>query len=69
MLAAADGVDPDYVAAVEPGSFAEQIPAHADAVLLLVAARVQGTRLIDNILVRVSGDRRRLGGAGNGGGG
>jgi pantoate--beta-alanine ligase len=69
VLAAADGVDPDYVAAVEPGSFAEQIPADADAVLLLVAARVQGTRLIDNILVRVSGDRRRHGGAGNGGGG
>jgi pantoate--beta-alanine ligase len=68
VLDSAPGVDPEYVAAVEPGSFADPIPADAAAVLLVVAARVGGTRLIDNTLVRLPGAGGDPGGTGHGGG-
>ncbi|HEX2056768.1 MAG TPA: pantoate--beta-alanine ligase [Actinomycetota bacterium] len=44
------GVEPDYAAAVDPYSF--EAPAGGAPVLLAVAARVGGTRLIDNVLVQ-----------------
>ncbi|MFN2588328.1 MAG: pantoate--beta-alanine ligase [Actinomycetota bacterium] len=48
-LAAAPGIELDYAAAVDPYTF--EPPAEAGPVLLAVAARVGGTRLIDNVLV------------------
>ncbi|MDQ4125404.1 MAG: pantoate--beta-alanine ligase [Actinomycetota bacterium] len=50
VLDAAEGVEPDYAAAVDPYSFGS--PAGDGPVLLAVAARVGRTRLIDNVLVR-----------------
>ncbi|HEX2195504.1 MAG TPA: pantoate--beta-alanine ligase [Actinomycetota bacterium] len=52
VLDEADGVEPDYAAAVDPYSFGA--PADGGPVLLAVAARVGGTRLIDNVLVHRS---------------
>lgn len=51
VLAAEAGVTIEYVAAVDPVTFQ---PAPALPVLLLVAARVGRTRLIDNLLVGTS---------------
>ena len=50
-LRAGSGVDPAYAVAVDPVTFAE--PKRAGPVLLLVAARVGMTRLIDNLLVEL----------------
>ncbi|HYP23742.1 MAG TPA: pantoate--beta-alanine ligase [Actinomycetota bacterium] len=50
VLDGADGVEPDYAAAVDPYSFGA--PTGDGPVLLAVAARVGRTRLIDNVLVR-----------------
>jgi pantoate--beta-alanine ligase len=49
-------VDVDYVALVDPGTFAEVgDDARGDA-LLLLAARVGATRLIDNTTLRLGED-------------
>ena len=50
VLEGAEGVEPDYVAAVDPYTF--EAPAEGGALLLAVAARVGGTRLIDNVLLQ-----------------
>ena len=47
LLAAAPGVDPDYLERVDSGTF--EVDPEGD--LLVVAARVGGTRLIDNLLL------------------
>jgi pantoate--beta-alanine ligase len=58
MLAAAraelesrDGVEPDYLVAVDPTTFRPVADRYRGPALVLVAARVGGTRLIDNALV------------------
>ncbi|HEV7624251.1 MAG TPA: pantoate--beta-alanine ligase [Amnibacterium sp.] len=58
MLAAAraefdgrDGVVPDYLVAVDPATFQPVDDRYRGPALVLVAARVGGTRLIDNALV------------------
>ncbi len=63
-LAAQPGVEPDYVALVDPQTFGEDLDASAEdgRALLLVAARVGGTRLIDNATIEgVSGAQRAVG--------
>jgi len=47
VLAAQPGVEPDYARAVDPHSF--KAPKDESPVLLVVAARVGGARLIDNL--------------------
>ena len=47
ILAAQQGVEPDYARAVDPHSF--KAPKDEGPVLLVVAARVGGARLIDNL--------------------
>jgi pantoate--beta-alanine ligase len=53
LLEAAGAVDPpldlDYLTLADPHSFAEVGPEHSGPALLLAAARIGGTRLIDNI--------------------
>jgi pantoate--beta-alanine ligase len=49
ILAAEDGVTPDYAVAVDPDHMGEPRP--GEPVLLAVAARVGATRLIDNVVV------------------
>jgi len=49
-LSAADGLVPEYAAAIDPDDFT---PARGPRVLLAVAARVGPARLIDNILVEL----------------
>ncbi len=52
VLSAQPGVEADYVALVDPRTFSEDLGGTVDGTaLLLVAARVGGTRLIDNLLV------------------
>jgi pantoate--beta-alanine ligase len=60
MLAAAraeldgrEGIAPDYVVAVDPATFQPVPDRYRGPALVLVAARVGGTRLIDNELVTV----------------
>jgi pantoate--beta-alanine ligase len=48
--AALDGVEPEYLAAVDPDSF-QPVRAFDGQVLVAVAARIGATRLIDNALV------------------
>jgi pantoate--beta-alanine ligase len=48
-----DGVQPDYLAAVDPATFQPVEDRYRGPALVLVAARVGGTRLIDNALVPV----------------
>lgn len=43
----APGLDWDYAAAVDPATFADAGPEHRGPVLVLLAARVEGTRLLD----------------------
>ena len=50
VLGAAGGVDRDYAAAVDPYTFGS--PRQGEPLLLAVAARVGGTRLIDNVLLQ-----------------
>jgi pantoate--beta-alanine ligase len=50
LLAAVDGVEPDYVALVDPGSFEPAKQAEPGQVLA-TAARVGRTRLIDNVIL------------------
>jgi pantoate--beta-alanine ligase len=49
---AAHAVEPDYVAVVDPDSFA-MVETARGRVLMAVAARVGATRLIDNLLIEV----------------
>jgi pantoate--beta-alanine ligase len=49
--AAMDGVEPEYVALVDPESF-QPVPVVDGRVLVALAARVGATRLIDNIIVQ-----------------
>jgi pantoate--beta-alanine ligase len=49
----ARGVEPEYVALVDPDSFAEVKTARDRVLLMAVAARVGATRLIDNFLIDV----------------
>ncbi|HEY5017355.1 MAG TPA: pantoate--beta-alanine ligase [Streptosporangiaceae bacterium] len=55
LLDAANAADPplelDYLTLVDPATFAEVSPEHAGPALLLVAARVGTTRLIDNTML------------------
>ncbi|WP_461031085.1 pantoate--beta-alanine ligase, partial [Streptomyces sparsus] len=52
VLTAAAGLDVDYLALVDPVDFTEAGDDHRGDALLAVAARVGGTRLIDNIRLR-----------------
>jgi pantoate--beta-alanine ligase len=47
-LSEVDGIDPDYARVVDPDTFEEASPDHA---LAIVAARLGGVRLIDNLLL------------------
>jgi pantoate--beta-alanine ligase len=49
----ARGVEPEYVALVDPDSFAPDQTAQDGVLLMAVAARVGATRLIDNLLIDV----------------
>lgn len=49
-------VVPDYLALVEPETFTPPPPGYSGPALLLVAARVGTTRLIDNIPVTLAGE-------------
>lgn len=51
VLAAEPGVTPDYVALVDADTMTDVAPDHAGPALLALAARVGGTRLIDNTMV------------------
>ena len=53
VIGAERGLVVDYVALVDPGSGEDVSPDHRGPALLAVAARVGGTRLIDNVLVDV----------------
>ena len=48
MLAAEPGVEVDYLSIVQPGSLADIAADYTGPALILVAARVGTTRLIDN---------------------
>lgn len=48
-LDTADGVAVDYLALIDPADFTEAASGHTGPTVLAVAARVGGTRLIDNI--------------------
>ncbi len=50
-------VELDYLALVDPDSFAEVSPDHDGQALLLVAAKVGVTRLIDNMTLKLPGRR------------
>lgn len=50
VLREAEGAELDYAAAVDPYTF--EAPVEGAPVLLAVAARVEGTRLIDNVLLQ-----------------
>ncbi|HWJ84637.1 MAG TPA: pantoate--beta-alanine ligase [Cellulomonas sp.] len=52
------GLDVDYVALVDPDTFAEVPDDHAGEALLLLAARVGSTRLIDNTALVLGAHRR-----------
>ncbi|MGH3329631.1 MAG: pantoate--beta-alanine ligase, partial [Streptomycetales bacterium] len=45
----------DYLALADPETFLEVPAGHSGPALLLVAARVGGTRLIDNVPVQLRG--------------
>ena len=50
----APGVDWDYASAVDPATFAEIGPEHRGPVLVVLAARVEGTRLLDSTVVEAT---------------
>jgi pantoate--beta-alanine ligase len=54
ILDAADGVDLDYVVLVDPATVEDLAPGAVGPGLLLVAARVGTTRLIDNAAVEIA---------------
>ncbi|NUP30893.1 MAG: pantoate--beta-alanine ligase, partial [Streptomycetaceae bacterium] len=47
----------DYLALVDPGTFAEVSDEHNGPAVLAVAARVGSTRLIDNVPLVIAGAR------------
>jgi pantoate--beta-alanine ligase len=51
-------VELDYLVLADPDTFAELAPGHDGQALLLVAAKVGSTRLIDNAVVDLSGGSR-----------
>ena len=51
VLAAEPGVTPEYVALVDADTMTDVAPDHVGPALLALAARVGGTRLIDNTMV------------------
>jgi pantoate--beta-alanine ligase len=51
VLRATPGLAVDYLALVDPRTFTPVLPGQAGPALLLTAARVGGTRLIDNVPV------------------
>lgn len=55
VIASEPAVAPDYVALVDPATFGDVAPGHDGEALLLVAAAVGPTRLIDNTVVHVVG--------------
>jgi len=55
MLGAAEGVDVDYLVLVDPATVDDVPPDHTGPALLLVAARVGTTRLIDTMAVELDG--------------
>jgi len=55
VLDAEPGVRVDYLSLVTPATFSQVDPEHRGAALLLVAAFVGTTRLIDNVLVELDG--------------
>jgi pantoate--beta-alanine ligase len=52
---AAPPVELDYLVLADPDTFAEVGPEHRGPAVLLVAARVGTTRLIDNVSLRIGG--------------
>ena len=48
-------VEPDYLALVDPATFAEIDEAYRGPAVLALAAKVGGTRLIDNLPLRIEG--------------
>jgi pantoate--beta-alanine ligase len=56
--AAMDGVQPEYLALVDPDSF-QPVVTVAGRVLIVVAARIGATRLIDNTIVQPAATRER----------
>ena len=56
--AAMDGVQPEYLALVDPDSF-QPVATVAGRVLIAVAARIGATRLIDNTIVQPAATRER----------
>lgn len=57
VLSAEPGVTTEYVALVEEATMADVAPEHAGPALLALAARVGGTRLIDNTMVTLGSTR------------
>jgi pantoate--beta-alanine ligase len=62
VLAAEPAVVLDYLALVDPATFASVPPGQAGPAVLAVAATVGGTRLIDNVPVVLAGARQGEGG-------
>lgn len=60
--AASPPVQLDYLVLADPDSFAEVAADHTGPAILLVAAKVGGTRLIDNVRVEVGGPGAQPGG-------
>lgn len=58
MIAAADGVDLDYLVLVDPSTVVDVPPDHDGPALLLVAARVGPARLIDQMAVELTATHR-----------
>jgi pantoate--beta-alanine ligase len=56
----------DYLVLADPDTFAEVHPGHQGPALLLVAAKVGTTRLIDNTLLQLGGDPGEQGGGSGG---
>lgn len=50
----AEGVDWDYASAVDPLTFQEIGPDHQGEVLIVLAARVEGTRLLDSTVIEAT---------------
>ncbi|GGA71579.1 pantothenate synthetase [Pseudoclavibacter endophyticus] len=57
VITAEERIAADYVEAVDPATFTPPAPGYAGKVLVLIAARVGSTRLIDNATVMVEGGR------------
>jgi pantoate--beta-alanine ligase len=60
VLGAEPALAVDYVAVVDPGTFAVAGPGHAGPALIVAAATAGGTRLIDNVPVLLTAGADRL---------